>query len=96
MPFFDTNSYLTTKPSNFDIKYHSNSESYDKDSFLGTKVRDGPATYKKSNNIVMFWPIFDPLKGIWGIPDQNNDESLHKTDCFNLLSDCWIEVHSAI
>ena len=41
MPFVDTNSHLTTKPSNFDIKCHSNYESYDLHGFFGTKVRGG-------------------------------------------------------
>ena len=41
MPFVDTNSHLTTKPSNFDIKCHSNSESYDRHGFFGTKFRGG-------------------------------------------------------
>ena len=35
MAFVDTNSHLTTKPSNFDIKCHSNSERYDQHVFLG-------------------------------------------------------------
>ena len=38
MPFVDTNSHLTTKPSNFDIKCHSNSESYDRQFFLGPSL----------------------------------------------------------
>ena len=41
MPFVDTNSHLTTKPSNFDIKCHSNSESYDQNGFIGTKFKGG-------------------------------------------------------
>ena len=41
MPFVDTNSHLTTKPSNFDIKCHSNFESYDQHGFFGTKLRGG-------------------------------------------------------
>ena len=41
MPFLDTNSHLTTKPYNFDIKCHSNSESYDRHGFFGTKFRGG-------------------------------------------------------
>ena len=41
MPFVDTNSHLTTRPSNFDIKCHSNSESYDRQVFFGTKFRGG-------------------------------------------------------
>ena len=61
-----------------------------------------PAIYKKfklrffEKNIVMFRPNFGPFKGIWGIPDENKNESLHKTDCCNVLSDCRLEVHSAI
>ena len=41
MPFLDTNSHLTTKPYNFDIKCQSNSESYDRHGFFGTKFRGG-------------------------------------------------------
>ena len=41
MPFIDTNSHLTTKPSNFDIKCYSNSESYDRHGFFGTNFRGG-------------------------------------------------------
>ena len=41
MPFVDTNSHLTTKPYNFDIKCQSNSESYDRHSFFGTKFKGG-------------------------------------------------------
>ena len=41
MPFVDTNSHLTTKPSNLDIKCHSNSESYDRHVFFGTNFRGG-------------------------------------------------------
>ena len=52
-----------------------------------------PATYKKSEqsffekNIGIFRPNFDPFIDIWGFPDQNKNESLHKTDCCNVLSD---------
>ena len=41
MQFLDTNSHLTTKPYNFDIKCQSNSESYDQQGFFGTKLRGG-------------------------------------------------------
>ena len=41
MPFLDTNSHLTTKPYNFDIKSRSNSESYAQHGFLGPKFRAG-------------------------------------------------------
>ena len=44
-----------------------------------------PRIFEK--NIVMFWPNFGPFIGIWGIPDENKNESLHKTECCNLLSD---------
>ena len=39
--FVDTNSHLTNKPHNFDIKCQSNSESYDRHIFFGTKFRGG-------------------------------------------------------
>ena len=41
MPFLDTNSHLTTKPYNFDIKCQGNSESYDRHGFFGIKFRGG-------------------------------------------------------
>ena len=41
MPFLDTNSHLTIKPYNLDIKCQSNSESYDQHVFLRTKFRVG-------------------------------------------------------
>ena len=41
MPFVDTNSHLTPKPYNFDIKCQNNSESYDGHGFFGTKFRGG-------------------------------------------------------
>ena len=41
MLFVDTNSHLTTKPLNFDIKFQRNSESYDKHGFFGTKFKGG-------------------------------------------------------
>ena len=41
MPFVDTNSHPTTKPSNFDIKCQSNSETYEQHNFFGTKFKDG-------------------------------------------------------
>ena len=39
MPFLDTNSHLTTKPYNFDIKCQSKYEGYDRHGFFGTKFR---------------------------------------------------------
>ena len=39
--FWTKNSHLSTKPYNFDIKYPSNSESYDHHGFFGTMFRGG-------------------------------------------------------
>ena len=36
-------------------------------------------------NIVMFRFNFNPLTSIWGIPDQIKNESLHKTDCCQIV-----------
>ena len=59
-----------------------------------------PATYKKSKqwcfekNRVMFRPHFDPFMGIWGIPDQHKNESLHKNDCCIVLSEIrYLKMH---
>ena len=41
MPFLETNSHLTTKPYNFDIKCQSNSESYDRHRFFWDQVQEG-------------------------------------------------------
>ena len=41
MLFVDTNSHLTTKLHNFDIKCHSNSENYDQHGFCWTKFSGG-------------------------------------------------------
>ena len=38
MPFVDTNSHLTTKPSIFGMNCHSNSESYDRHHFFGLSL----------------------------------------------------------
>ena len=38
MPFLDTNTQLTTKPYNFDIKCQSNSESYDRHGLWGPSL----------------------------------------------------------
>ena len=38
MPFVDTNSHLTNKRYNFDIKCQSNSEHYDRHIFLGSSL----------------------------------------------------------
>ena len=46
--------------------------------------------------LVMLRPKLYPFIVIWVIADQNKNESLHKTDCCNVLSDCWLEVHRAI
>ena len=41
MPFMDTNSQMTTKPYNCDIKCQSNYESYDRYIFFGATLRGG-------------------------------------------------------
>ena len=41
MPFVDTNSHLTTKPYNFDIKCQWTLESYDRHIFFGIKFGGG-------------------------------------------------------
>ena len=41
MPFIDTNIHLLIKPSNFDINFQSNFESYERHSFFGTKLKGG-------------------------------------------------------
>ena len=62
MPFLDTNSHLTTKPYNFDIQCQSNSESYDRHGFFGTKFRWG--------QIYIFffygWKVFQQERVLWG------------------------------
>ena len=61
-----------------------------------------PAAYKKSQQLyfgytnIMFRPNLDQFKGAWGTPDQNKNYGWHKTDYRNVMSDCWLEVHSAI
>ena len=61
-----------------------------------------PSVYKKSRqyvfekNMVMFTPNSDQFRGIWGPPSENKNESWHKTDCYNVLSDYCQEAHSAI
>ena len=46
-----------------------------------------PSTDFFEKNIVMFRPNCGPFIGICGIPDPNKNESLHKTDCCNVLSE---------
>ena len=64
MPFLDTNSHLTTKPYNFDIKCQGNSESYDQHGFFGTKFRGGQnfliavgGFYNKREYSGADWPV---------------------------------------
>ena len=42
MLFADTNCHLSTKPCNLYIHYHSNSESYDRQIYVGTNFGVGP------------------------------------------------------
>ena len=56
-------------------------------------VTTKPALYKKKPpymfeiNKIMFRPNLDMSRGIFGLPGRNKKESLHKTDCCNVLSD---------
>ena len=69
MPFLDTNSHLTTKPYNFDIKCQSNSESYDRHGFFGTKFGGGQNFYvrldvfstKGTTLVVTGWTLSYPV-----------------------------------
>ena len=51
MAFVHTNSHLTTKPFNFDIKCQSNSESYDRQFFWGTN-------FQGVQNFYLPWEVF--------------------------------------
>ena len=61
-----------------------------------------PAWYKKLKqqtfeyNSDRFRTNLDPFVGVFRLPSGNNNESLHKTDCCNVLSFFWLEVRSAI
>ena len=44
----------------------------------------------------MFRPHFELFIDICGLPDQHKNESLHKTDFSNVVSDFLKEVYSAI
>ena len=44
----------------------------------------------------MFKPHLNALIGVWGVPDRNQNESLHKTDYCDVVSDFWLQVHSPI
>ena len=47
-------------------------------------------------NQIMFRPILDKFRGIFTLPGKNKNESLHKTDCFNVVSDFLWEVFRTI
>ena len=51
MPFLDTNSHLTAKTNNFDIKCQSNSESYDRHGFWD-RVYGGVSIF------YLLWEVF--------------------------------------
>ena len=59
MPFVDTNSHLTTKPSNFDIKCHSNCESYDRQGFFGPSLG-------VVRMVIYGWRFFQRKRLLWG------------------------------
>ena len=69
MLFDDTNSHLMTKPSDFDIKCHSNFESYDRASFFGTH-------FKGSQLLLLL--LFQRDRVLWGwLAGPSLIESLH-------------------
>ena len=47
-------------------------------------------------NKIMFRSNLDVFIDICGLPDQYKNESWHKTDHRNVVSDFWSEVYSAI
>ena len=47
-------------------------------------------------NWIMLRPNSDTLRGIFGLPGRNQNESLDTNDCCNMLSYCCWEVYSAI
>ena len=65
MSFQDTNSHLTTKPYNFDIKCPSNYESYDQHGFFGTKFREGQTFYYRGE---FFFKERDYSGADWLVP----------------------------
>ena len=60
MPFLDTNSHLTTKPYNFDIKCQRNSESYDWHIFFWDQVKGGSEFFINSGK------VFQQERVLWG------------------------------
>ena len=44
----------------------------------------------------MFWHLLDTFKSTWGIAVKYKNKIWHKSECCNVLSDFWFEVHSAI
>ena len=47
-------------------------------------------------NLIMIRPKSDTLRSIFGLPGQNQNENIHKTDCYNVLSYYCKDVCSAI
>ena len=70
--------------------------------FQHTLDETRPALYKKKPPYMfemkknMFRPHLDMFWGVIGLPGKDPNESLHKTDCCNVLLDLWEEVCSAI
>ena len=56
-------------------------------------MKTRPGIYKKSQqyifemNKVILRPHLNTFIGICGVPDENNNERLQKTDCHNVVSD---------
>ena len=73
MLFLDTNSHLTTKPYNFDIKCQCNSESYDHHGFCGTKFRGG-------QSCCCWWKVFSTKESTLWLTDWTSSYVLFIID----------------
>ena len=45
---------------------------------------------------VILWPNLEAFRGVWGFHDLLQNESGHKTDCCNMVSEIWLEDQRAI
>ena len=84
MPLLNTNSHLTTKPYNFDIKCPSNYQSYDRHGYFGAKFRGGPNFFGNS------WVFFSTRESTMGLTGWSLSYGTSEfPDCGNLVgADC--------
>ena len=45
---------------------------------------------------IILRPNLETFRGVWGFHDQLQNESWHKTDCRNMVSEIWLEDHRTI